>query len=583
MKNHNQQILLNILNARPQSYAEFLHLKRKFSNKLNLAPISNATLIKAWRQLKKGANKFAPTRSAIFDDRVATNLFAAYLTKRPTRTLSGVTPITVLTKPYSCPGKCIYCPKESGMPKSYLSNEPAAQRAKMNNFDPARQVKMRIRALEANGHEVDKIELLILGGCFNAYPRAYQKFFIKKCFDTCNDYYCEHQGCSLLHSGGRRPCLLLAKNLTATFKQNETARYKIIGVTVETRPDLINEQEIKWFRELGITRVQLGVQHLDDKILKLNRRGHTTEQTIKATKLLKQAGFKIDYHLMPDLPGSTPKKDLKMFKQLFTDENFQPDQIKIYPTIVNKYAPLYKWYKLGKYKPYKSYQLITLLTKIKQIIPYYVRINRLIRDIPQESIVAGNKITNLRQILADKMKQRNLKCRCMRCREAKENVSDIKKAKLFTQKYRASGGWEYFISYESPKRDKLYSFLRLRINDNSGSGRPCLSPLLPECRRHYLPELQNAALVRELHTYGQLVPVDKGSGSRWPGRRPAINAAQHTGFGKRLMKIAEDLTKKHGLKKIAVISGIGVRHYYRKLGYKLQGTYIVKNITENTR
>ena len=341
MYNKSKQILLNLIKANPKSYNQFLILKKKYSGEQGLAPVTNATLLKVWRQLQGGANKFTPTRN-IRANRVAANSFAAYLTKRPTRTLSGVTPLTVLTKPYPCPGQCIYCPNEPGMPKSYLSNEPAAQRAKLNNFDPVKQVKMRIQALEANGHIVDKIELLILGGCFNAYTKQYQEQFIKKCFDVCNS--------PRLVSGGFSLCT--SKSLTEAFKKNETAKYRIIGVTIETRPDLINEQEIKWFRKLGVTRVQLGVQHLDDKILKLVKRGHTAKQTIKATKLLKQAGFKIDYHLMPDLPGSTPQKDLLMFKKLFADPGFQPDQIKIYPTVVNQYAPLYKLFKKGFYQPY---------------------------------------------------------------------------------------------------------------------------------------------------------------------------------------------------------------------------------------
>jgi len=530
MNNPAQQIILKIIQAKPKTRAEFLTLKRKLSNQLKIPPLTNATLIKAYRQLENTKIKSVRT------DFKSASKIIKYLTKRATRTMSGVAPITVLTKPYPCPGQCLYCPSEPGMPKSYLSNEPAAQRAKSLNFNPQLQVKTRIKALEANGHNVDKIELLILGGSFNAYPKKYQEEFIKKCFEAAN--------------------AVSAKNLTGSFKKNETAKYRIIGITIETRPDLISETEIKWFRKLGVTRVQLGVQHLDDKILKTVRRGHTVEQTIQATKLLKQAGFKIDYHLMPDLPGSTPAKDLKMFKQLFADEKFQPDQIKIYPTVVNQYAPLYHWLKQGKYRPYDEKQLLNLLIKTKQFVPPYVRINRLIRDIPKESIVAGNKVTNLRQLLQEKMKERGLKCRCIRCREAKEDIADLKSAKLFTQKYRASGGAEYFISYESPKRDKLYSFMRFRINDDPNN---------------LIPELKNASLVRELHTYGKLVQT--GFKLVSAQKLPAV---QHQGFGKRLMKIAEALTKKHGLDKIAVISGIGVRPYYRKLGYKLKGTYMVK-------
>lgn len=535
MKNPAKQILLDILKAKPKDYSSFLILKKKFSGKHNLPPVTNATLIEAYRQLPPSLRSREPG-----------SRLRKWLTKRRTRTLSGVTPITVLTKPFKCPGECIYCPGEPGMPKSYLSNEPAAQRAKMNKFDPTRQVTMRIRALEANGHLVDKIELLILGGCYNAYTKQYQKQFIKKCFDVCNNFH----RITAAESPALGYRIQKTKSLNEAFKKNETAKYRIIGITIETRPDLIDEKQIKWFRELGVTRVQLGVQHLDDKILKLVKRGHTTKQMIEATKLLKQAGFKVDYHIMPDLPGSTPQKDLKMFKQLFSDENFQPDQIKIYPTVVNEYAPLYKWLKSGKHKPYSEKKLWNLLIKMKLVVPYYVRINRLIRDIPKESIVAGNRITNLREFLQTELRKQNKRCKCIRCREAKEDLDDLKKAKLFTKQYRASNGWEYFISYESKNRDKLYSFIRLRINDETDN---------------FIPELKDASLVRELHTYGQLVPV-KSNKSR----------IQHTGLGKRLMEIAEELTKKHRLNKIAVIAGIGVRPYYKKLGYRLEGTYMVK-------
>ncbi|MCX6786049.1 MAG: tRNA uridine(34) 5-carboxymethylaminomethyl modification radical SAM/GNAT enzyme Elp3 [Candidatus Komeilibacteria bacterium] len=514
MESSAKKIILKIIKARPKNYGEFLTVKRQLTNELKISPITNATLIKAYRQIAAADPKLID-----------------YLIKRSTRTLSGVTPITVLTKPFACPGQCLYCPLEPGMPKSYLSNEPAAQRAKALKFDPFRQVKARIKALEANGHTVDKIELLVLGGSWSAYDKKYQEWFIKQCFNAAN---------------GKT-----SKTLKQAQRKNETTRYRIIGVTLETRPDLITPAEVKWLRELGATRMQLGVQHLDEKILKLVCRNQTNKQVAAATALLKQAGIKVDYHLMPDLPGSTPAKDLAVFKKLFSDPRFQPDQIKIYPTVVNKYAPLYQWYRRGKYKPYTEKQLLDLLIKIKQTVPYYVRINRLIRDIPKESITAGNKITNLRQLIQEKLKQQGKICRCIRCREAKENIADFKKAELFTQKYRASAGTEYFISYESPKRDQLYSFLRFRINDNPDN---------------FLPELSNASLVRELHTYGKLVSVTNKTKSR----------LQHRGFGKRLMKIAEELTLKNGLKKIAVISGIGVRPYYKKLGYRLEGTYMVK-------
>ncbi|MCK5613465.1 tRNA uridine(34) 5-carboxymethylaminomethyl modification radical SAM/GNAT enzyme Elp3, partial [Candidatus Pacearchaeota archaeon] len=298
-------------------------------------------------------------------------------------------------------------------------------------------------------------------------------------------------------------------------------------------------------------------QSIFDPILKLNKRGHNVKQTIEATKLLKQAGFKITYHLMPNLPGSTPAKDLKTFSEIFSKPDFQPDQLKIYPCVVTKGTLLHRWYKLGKYKPYSDKQLKELLIKIKQIIPPYVRIARLIRDIPAQSIIGGNIITNLRQLIAHEIVNTKLACKCIRCREARDKPASLKNIKLFIKKYKASEGTEYFLSFESKDKKTLYAFLRLRINDNLAD--------------NFIDELKGAAIIRELHTYGELVPI---------GQRK--KAAQHLGLGKKLMIEAENicdtlsLSKGDKIDKIAVISGIGVKQYYKKLGYKPGGTYMIK-------
>lgn len=509
---------------------DFELAKKRICGKYNLKPVMNPILIKAYRKLlQKGL--------------ISKNLNFEKLTiARETRTISGVTPLTVLTKPYQCPGKCIYCPHETNMPVSYLSNEPAAQRAKGLSFNPYQQVQYRIKALETNGHIVDKIELLVLGGSWNAYTRSYQNNFIAKCFQAANDYPQNKEKTKT--------------NLTKELKRNEKTKYRIIGETLETRPDLLNQKEIIAMRQQGCTRIQLGVQHTDDLILQKIKRGHTQKEIIKATKLCKQVGIKVDYHLMPDLPFSTPTKDLKMFQKVFSTPEYQPDQIKIYPCVVTKEAkPLYNLWKNKEYKPYTKKQLLNLLVKIKkEIIPYYVRINRLIRDIPSESIMAGNNITNLRQNVQQEMEHQNLKCKCIRCREIKNQEVKLNDAHLFIQKYLASEGTEYFLSYENKKRDKLYAFLRLRFNNH------------PE--NNFIPELKNSAIVREIHAYGKLVPHGKKTKS----------GAQHLGFGKKLMTEAQKLAKENNYSKIAVISGIGVREYYRKLGYKLQGTYMIKKI-----
>lgn len=331
-------------------------------------------------------------------------------------------------------------------------------------------------------------------------------------------------------------------------KKNETAKRRIVGLTLETRPDFINPEEIKLMRQLGATKIELGVQTLSNSILKLNQRGHSVNETIRATEFLKQAGFKICYHLMLNLYGSTPQRDLTCFKKLFSDSRFQPDLIKIYPTVVTKNSGLYRLWQKGQYQPYTEKQLTDLIIKIKKIIPPYVRIIRIIRDIPSQSIIAGSKITNLRQLLKDK----GVVCLCIRCREIKGKEFVAKNLKLKIRKYQASNGQEYFLSYESKDEKILYAFCRLRSQKDS-----------------ILPELKNVALIRELHTYGQMVPLETREKT----------AIQHLGLGKKLMIEAEKIARQNGFEKIAVIAGIGVREYYRRLGYRLAGTYMVKNLS----
>lgn len=527
--------MIELANTKYASDLDFVKKLRQVFSVEHLAPTTKANLISTYRQLVKSGQLKN-------DERIA-ELF----TKRAVRTLSGVSVITVLTKPFVCPGKCIYCPTEPDMPKSYLSNEPAAMRAKMNLFDAERQVRMRIQALENNGHLVDKIEILVLGGTWSVYPDQYQHDFIRDCFYAANTFT----------DTEKRDRLSLREEQDI----NETARYKIIGLTLETRPDFINATEIKKLRNLGCTRVQLGVQHTDNKILDFIQRGHSVEQSILATRMLKDAGFKVDHHYMPDLPGSSPEKDLEMFKYVFSSEDLQPDQLKIYPCVVNEFAELNKWFQNGTYKPFSEKELLDLLLAVKKIVPPYMRINRLIRDIPEESIIAGNRITNLRQYLQTELKKQGKDCQCLRCREVKGELFDIKSVELVIRQYRASQGTEWFLSFENHDRTKVYAFLRLRINDQP--------------QENILTELQNASLVRELHVYGKMIPATNDETDDENG---AISNTQHLGLGKRLMAEAERITLEQGLHKVAVISGIGVRNYYRKLGYKLEGTYVTKNL-----
>ena len=515
------KIIRDIIKAKPESEGDLFAIVRKSTKGLEMAPPAKALLLEAYHKLAESG-------------KIRTNKkIERLLTKRGVRTLSGVAVISVLTKPTSCPGDCLFCPTEKRMPKSYLSNEPAVMRAILNDFDPFRQVEMRLKALQANGHMTDKIELIVMGGTWSHHAPKYQSWFIKRCFEALN--------------GAK------SKTLQAAQKQNEKAKHRCIGLTLETRPDCITEAEIKCMRKLGCTRVELGIQHTDDDILKLNRRGHDSQKSVEAIRLLKEAGFKLNLHFMPNLYGSTPAKDLEMFKQVYSNGDYMPDMVKIYPCVVNEHADLNELYKKNKFKPYTQKQLINLIIKIKKITPPWVRITRLIRDIPEESIVAGNKTTNLRQLIAAKIEHGSWRCKCIRCREAGHQLPQkIGECKLKTVKYRASEGTEYFLSFKSPDGRVLYAFLRLRINDAPG--------------KNFQPELRGSALVRELHTYGLAMEI----GSK--------GKVQHTGLGRKLLAEAERIAKESKLEKIAVIAGIGVRGYYEKSGYKLEGTYMVKKL-----
>lgn len=452
--------------------------------------------------------------------------------KRKVRTQSGVSVITVLMKPYSCPGKCVFCPTEPGMPKSYLSNEPGAMRAVLDNFDPTAQVTTRLSSLKQQGHETDKIEMIVLGGTFSAYPKDYQTEFIKSLFDSCNAH--------------------ASQTLCEAQKINESTSNRIIGLSLETRPDHINEEEVKRFRELGATKVQMGAQHTSNAILELNKRGETIEDTAHAMQLLKDAGFKVATHLMPNLPGSNPEMDIEMIREFFSDQRFKPDHLKIYPCVVTPYSELEQWFREGKFKTYDDETMVRILIEMKKIMPEYVRIERLFRDIPGESILDGSQMTNMRQILEQKM---DVKCHCIRCREIKDETYDPNSTEFKVLEYDASDGKEFFLSFNDLKKDKLCSLLRLRFHSYSLQN-----------KRHFIPELEGAALVREVHTYGSQVQIGKDAGKE----------SQHSGLGRRLLEKAEEISKKVGFKKMAVIAGIGTRNYYRKWGYELEGTYMTK-------
>jgi len=447
--------------------------------------------------------------------------------RKPTKTISGITPVAVMLPPRKCKhGNCIYCPT-MGVPQSYTPKSPVVLRAKALDYDSYKQVVSRIKAFEAMNHPTEKIELIIMGGTFLEYPEKFQYNFIKGLYDGLN---------------GK-----VSKNLKEAKTKNEKAKHRCVALCIETRPDVCSKF-IERLREFGCTRVELGVQIIDDKIYSFIKRGHKISDVVEATRALKNAGFKIGYHLMPGLPGSTPSKDLILFKKIFSDEKFKPDQIKIYPCQVLPCSELEKLYWKGKYKPYSPEQIKKLLFNMLKAIPRYCRVMRIMREIPLEYLVAGTKHIGIRKDVEEELRAKKIKLKEIRYREIgfnKENINlDLK---LKTTEYKASGGDEYFIEIVN-EDDVLFGLLRLRVFNDK--------------------KVKNA-IIRELHVYGQSLKLGEKS----------EEGSQHKGFGKWLMNEAENIAKKENCKEIKIISGIGVREYYKKLGYELdksKGEYMGK-------
>jgi elongator complex protein 3 len=470
---------------------------------------------------------------------------------KPMRTLSGVTTVTVLTKPYPCPGKCIFCPTDVRMPKSYLPDEPGAMRGLEHQFDPYAQVHSRIEQLKALGHPIDKIELLVLGGTWSSYRRDYQEWFIKRCFDAMN----ATSGPALYSSLQA----VQAGALEEVHSFNETAAHRNVGLVIETRPDEITPDEIRWLRHLGVTKVQMGAQSLDNHILEINKRGHDVECTRRAVALLRAAGFKIVLHWMPNLLGATPESDREDFARLWTD--FCTDEIKIYPNQLLANAELYEYWQRGEFHPYTTQQLIDLIADVKPTIPRYCRVNRVIRDIPSTNVVEGNRRTSLRQDIHDEMKRRGTQCQCVRCREVRGKTIDADSLKLDDSIYQAGAAEEHFISYVTPD-DKLAGFVRLSLPSKD-------SPQTGISDLDTLAGTRRVALIREVHVYGQSLPV----GAEKKG------AAQHAGLGTRLLAEAEEVAKANGFQHMAVISAVGTREYYLERGFGRGELYLVKPLT----
>jgi elongator complex protein 3 len=453
------------------------------------------------------------------------------LQMKPVRTSSGVTTVTVLTKPYPCPGKCVFCPTDARMPKSYLPDEPGAARALENDFDPFRQTASRLEALAAIGHPTDKVELLILGGTWSAYPRSYQAWFVQRCLDAMNGFD--------------------AIDLGEAQRANESALHRNVGLVIETRPDHVDGGEVAFLRSLGVTKVQLGAQSLDDAVLLQNQRGHTVDDLRRGMRQLRRAGFKLVLHWMPNLLGATPASDRLDFARLWSDTGLRPDELKIYPCQLLENAELFEVWRSGGYIPYSTEELIDLLADVKPTIPEYCRVNRVIRDIPSTHVVEGNRRTSLRQDAQLELRRRGTACRCIRCREVRQRQIDPARLTLRCLSYPAGEADEEFLSLVTTE-DRLAGYARLSLP----SGEPAF------------PELDGAALLRELHVVGPSLEF----GRDLPG------AAQHAGLGARLLARAEARAAESGFARLAVISALGTRHYYHKLGYSLAGTYMVRDL-----
>ena len=453
------------------------------------------------------------------------------------RTISGVTPVAAMTRPMKCPGRCLYCPTYSNTPQSYTPESPAVLRAIKCDYDARRQVEMRLKTLTDMGHPTDKVELIIMGGTFLAQSVDYQYQFIKDCYDALNG--------------------VVSATLEEAKQRNETTTHRCTGLCIETRPDWCQQKEIDRMLEFGATRVELGVQTLNDEIYRLVRRGHTVADVIKATSLLREHGFKVYYHWMPGLPGATPEEDLALSRKLFDDDDFKPDGLKLYPTMVVEGTELEKWYQEGRYQPYDVDTMVNLLVEIKSLVPKYVRISRVLRDIPPQFITAGCK-NSLRGEVKQRMQQRALECKCIRCREYGHRARDgweIGEPHLLRMDYEASGGREVFLSFEDGK-ETLFGLLRMRIQ---------AKPVTALGQKFNV----NLALIRELHTFGPEVPLSE--------RRS--EAAQHKGLGKSLLHEAERIAAdEFQARQVVVLSGVGAKEYYREFGYSSKGNYMVKDV-----
>lgn len=478
--------------------------------------------------------------SALPDER---EILRRVLLVKPTRTLSGVAPVAVMTSPAPCPhGKCLPCPggpeHPFQSPQSYTGEEPAALRGRDHGYDPYTQTRDRIGQFEALGHHVGKAELIVMGGTITSRPPEYQDWFVRECVRAMNDY------------PARAECPPYSLTLDEVASANEAAKVRCVAITFETRPDWCGEEEINRMLGLGVTKVELGVQHIDDRILLLNRRGCTVSDTVTANRLLRDAGLKVGFHVMPNLPGATPESDRRMFSELFANPDFRPDFLKIYPTLVTPGSGIEELWKAGGYVTYSEEEMVDLIAYAKSVLPAYVRLQRVQRDIPAKLIVAGSRHSNFRQLAAARLRDGGKECRCIRCREiGRRPAGEPASGEVTT--YECAGGTEHFIS--SVSGGSLIGFARLRFPGGV-----------------FREEIRGAALLRELHVYGSLVPVGAGA---------VDGEHQHRSTGNALLARAEEIAARAGYGEIAVMSGIGVRPYYRRHRYVRRGPYMIKRLS----
>lgn len=493
------------------------------------------------------------------------------LKKKPTRTLSGVAIVAVMCHPHDCPhGRCFYCPKSDVAPPSYTGEEPAALRGRMFEFHPYVQTFNRLKQLKKVGHPIDKVELIIMGGTFPSRDLCYQEWFVSQCLKAMVDFgliltnepeddsydldsiKIKQYEDGILKTYSPNDYVLISD----VQKANESSKVRCVGMTFETRPDFCKEEHVNRMLDFGVTRVELGVQTLYDDLYTKIKRGHTIQDTIEANRILRDSAVKVAMHMMPGL-FLTPEQDLKMFKKLFSDENFMPDMLKIYPCLVTKGSELYDLWINGEYEPYNDEEAVDLIVEIKKILPKWVRTMRIQRDIPSTLIDAGVKKSNLGELVYNRLEKENINCQCIRCREIGHKKTSkpytLNQFEIFEESYKCCGGLETFISVEDENQESIAGFLRLRM---------------PSKEAHRAEVTENTSLIRELHVYGNMIQIGEEN----------KNIGQHSGFGERLLKRAEEISKDSGKDEVLIISGIGSRNYYRKFGYERKGPYMAKRI-----